>query len=116
MPDVTGENTPNTLYVIPLDLEKEGMGKKLLDSLNLEQKKVPDWGLWKAAVERLINPSREIDIAIIGKYLKDGDYKLIDSYISINEAIKHASSKNDVKVRITWLDSRELENSETDVK
>ena len=116
MPDVTGENTPNTLYVIPLDLEKEGMGKKLLDSLNLEQKKVPDWGLWKAAVERLINPSREIDIAIIGKYLKDGDYKLIDSYISINEAIKHASSKNDVKVRIAWLDSRELENSETDVK
>jgi CTP synthase len=116
MPDVIGEKTANTLYVIPLNLEKENMGKKLLETLKLKAKKSPDFSQWKSAVDSLMNPKKEISIAIVGKYLDIGDYKLVDSYISINEAIKHASSKNNVKVNISWLDSKELENPKADIK
>ena len=116
MPDVTGEGTSNTLYVIPLDLEKEKLGEKLLASLNLKEKKKPDWSAWRKAVENIKNPREEIEIGIVGKYLNIGDYQLVDSYISINEAIKHTSSKNNVKIKISWIDAKELEKPEADVK
>ena len=112
MPDVTGEGTSNTLYVIPLDLEKEKFGEKLLFSLDLKQKKKPDWKTWEKAIEQIKNPKEEIKIGIVGKYLDTGDYQLVDSYISINEALKHASSKNNVKININWIDAKKLEDSE----
>ncbi|MBI5148753.1 CTP synthase (glutamine hydrolyzing) [Candidatus Pacearchaeota archaeon] len=112
MPDVTGEGTPNTLYIIPLLLEKEKLGEKILNTLNLERKKEPDFTAWKKAVDNIISPEKEIDIAIVGKYLDIGDYKLVDSYISINEALKHASAKNNVRINISWIDSKELERTD----
>jgi CTP synthase len=111
MPDVIGEGTANTLYVIPLDLEKEKLGDKLLSVLKLEKKIVPDWTAWNNAVNSLLNPSRTIKIAMVGKYLDIGDFRLTDSYISINEALKHASSKNNVKIDICWIDSKEFEKN-----
>ena len=110
MPDVTGPGTPNTIYVVPLDLEKERLGEKLLKELKLEKRKEPNWQEWEKAVERIISPSKIIKIAMIGKYLDIGDFQLKDSYISINEALKHAGAKNDVKVEIEWIDSKEFEN------
>jgi CTP synthase len=58
-----------------------------------------------------VNPKRKINIAIIGKYLDIGDYQLNDSYISINEALKHAGGHNDVKVNIEFVDSKEIERN-----
>jgi len=58
MPDVTGENTPNTLYVIPLDLEKEKIGEKLMNKLNLKPKSKPNWTKWENAVNNIINPKK----------------------------------------------------------
>jgi len=116
MPDVKGEGTANTVYIIPLDLEKERLGEKILERLELKKKKDPDWNNWKQAVENIIKPERTIEIAIVGKYLDIGDYKLLDSYISINEALIHASSKNSVKVNINWIDSKELEKKDKSVE
>ena len=112
MPDVIGENTPNTLYVIPLNLEKEHLGEKIMERLNLKSKKIPDWTDWKNAVNSLINPSNEISIGIVGKYLSTGDYQLVDSYISINESLKHSSAKNNAKINIKWINAQDLEKSE----
>jgi len=113
MPDVTGENKPNTIYIIPLDLEKENLGEKISKILNLKKIKEPNWEEWEKAVYRIIQPKKEIDIAIVGKYLVTGDYKLTDSYVSVNEAIKHAGANSDVKVNITWLDSNKLDDLNT---
>jgi CTP synthase len=110
MPDVTGEGTPNTIYVIPLDLEKENFSEKLMAKLNLKNKKEANWKDWEENVKRIINPKNEINIAMVGKYLDIGDYQLTDSYISVNEALKHAGAKNDAKVKISWIDSKTLEN------
>ncbi len=115
MPDVIGEGTSNSLYTIPLNLEKEKLGEKVLKSLNLEQKKSPDWNNWEKAVKNLLNPKKEIEIGIIGKYLNSGNYQLVDSYISINEAIKHASSKNNVKININWVDANLLEKNKENI-
>jgi CTP synthase len=111
MPDVIGEGTANTIYVIPLDLEKENLGDKILESLKLKNKKQPDWKNWENAVNKIINPKDEINIAIVGKYLDIGDYQLTDSYISINEALKHSGSKNNTRIKIDWIDSKQLEKS-----
>jgi CTP synthase len=51
---------------------------------------------------------------MIGKYLDIGDYKLVDSYISVNESLKHACAKNSVKLDLIWIDSKKLENGEVD--
>lgn len=106
MPDVIGEGTVNTIYGIPLDLEKEMLGEKIMERLNLVAHKEPDWSKWKELVERVVNPSRSIKIAMVGKYLDIGDYKLMDSYVSVNEALKHAGANNNVQVEIEWIDSK----------
>ena len=111
MPDVIGDGTRNSLYVIPLDLQKEALGEKLLKTLRLEKKKEADFNEWTQAVDSLLNPIKEIKIAIVGKYLDIGDYKLTDSYISVSEALKHSAGKNKVKLNISWLDSKELEKA-----
>ena len=117
MPDVIGPGTSNTLYIIPLDLEKENMGKKILDLFNIEKKKEPDWTEWEKYVEKIISPSNFVKVAIVGKYLDIGDYQLEDSYISIKEALKHAGAHNNTKVEITWIDSKEFaKNIESIIK
>tara|TARA_Y100000310_G_scaffold72424_1_gene68465 strand:+ start:12634 stop:14271 length:1638 start_codon:yes stop_codon:yes gene_type:complete len=112
MPDVIGPGTVNTIYIIPLDLEKEKLGEKLLKRLNLEKRKEPDWKEWEEAVKKIITPENHIKIAMVGKYLDIGDFQLKDSYISINEALKHSGSKNNVKVDIKWIDSKQFEDEE----
>ena len=111
MPDVIGPGTPNTLYIIPLDLEKENLGLKILNMLNLQPKKIPEWNNWQRKVENLISPSCFTKIAIVGKYLDIGDYQLEDSYISIKEALKHAGANNNARVEISWIDSKEFEKN-----
>ena len=47
---------------------------------------------------------------MVGKYLDIGDYQLRDSYISVNEALKHACAKHNVKLNLTWIDSKILKS------
>lgn len=116
MPDVKGPGTRNTIYVVPSDLERENLGHKLMLNLSLVNKRDPDWSQWSMAVNKIINPSKEVNIAIVGKYLDLGDYKILDSYLSIDEALKHAGSKNDVKIKISWIDAKDLEKDYDFVK
>lgn len=110
MPDVTGENTPNSLYVIPIQLEEEELGQKILSTLKLEPKNNFALKEWKNCVEKIINPSGQVTIGMVGKYLNIGDYQLADSYISVNEALKHACANNNVKLNLVWIDSNKLED------
>jgi CTP synthase len=109
MPDVIGEGTQNSLYLIPLNLEKEKIGEKIMKILNMEKKKEIDLSKWKEAVDKMIYAKNEIIIGVVGKYLSIGDYKLTDSYLSVHEALKHAAAKNNIKLSIKWIDSADLE-------
>ncbi len=116
MPDVIGKGTVNTIYVIPLDLEKENMGEKLLNKLDLKKKKKADWERWKNKVNSIINPLKKIKIGMVGKYLDIGDFRLTDSYISINEALKHAGAEYGLEIDIEWVDAKEFETNPRNIK
>lgn len=111
MPDVIGPETVNTIYIIPSDLEKENLAEKLMSQLKIHPKKQPNWEKWDKTLKNLINPEKTIKIAIVGKYLSIGDYQLTDSYISVNEALKHAGANNNCKVEISWINAKDLESN-----
>jgi CTP synthase len=116
MPDVIGVNTANSLYVIPLDLEKENLGEKILKKLGLKRRKEPDLKDWKDAVNNILNPDGAVNIGMVGKYLDTGDYNLVDSYVSVNEALKHACAKHKVKLNLKWINSKNLEDKSVDIQ
>jgi len=109
---VISEPDVKTIYDIPLDLEKEGMGLKILEKFNLKPLKKPDWTEWSKSVDTIKNPQTKKKVAIVGKYVDIGEYNLIDSYISINQALIHASSTLGIGVDIEWIDSKKLETNQ----
>ena len=100
----------DVVYQVPLDLEKERVGLKILEHLELEPKEEPDWTRWKSLLQRIRQPSRTIRVAMIGKYVEIGDYELTDSYISVNQSLEHAGANLDTQVEISWIDSRRIED------
>ena len=109
--NVISEPDINTVYQIPLDLEKEKLGEKILKELGMKSKKAPEWLEWKKLVESMLNPRKSVKVAIVGKYIEIGDYNLADSYISINQALMHAGASLNTGVDITWLDSKMFEHN-----
>ena len=101
-----------TQYQVPLDYEKEGLGHKILDHLHLEPKKEPDWSEWSKLAGRIRSSQHRVKVAMVGKYVKIGEYELTDSYISVNQSLEHAGATLDTEVEITWIDSRKLEGAE----
>ena len=98
-----------SIYQIPLDLEYENMGKKVLACLGLKSKRKPNWQKWQELVDAIHHPEKRLKIAIVGKYLDTGDFTLTDSYVSIYQALVHAGAELDVGVDITWIDAKRFE-------
>jgi len=102
----------DTQYQVPLDFEKEHLGRKILDRFNLKPKDEPDWSNWSRLVEAIRHPSHRLKVAMVGKYVEIGDFELTDSYLSVNLALEHAGASLDTKVEICWIDSRKLEKGD----
>ncbi len=98
-----------TIYRIPLNFEKESLGKKILERFGLEARKHPDWKKFESLVGRIESPSKTAKIAMVGKYVDIGDYSLMDSYISLNHALEHAGAALDTGIEIDWIDSKMFE-------
>jgi CTP synthase len=94
-----------TIYELPLILDEQGMGDYLVERMGARTKK-PDWQDWKNMLEGMINPKHEVKIAICGKYAE-----LADSYVSINEALRHAGAVNDARVNIDWVETETFESN-----
>ena len=105
-----------TIYDIPLTLEAEGMGEKMLAKLGLEVRKKPDWSHWEQLVRRSKDPVHHVRVAMVGKYAESGDFQFTDSYISVNQSLIHAGVANDAKVEIVWIDGHRFENGELAVE
>lgn len=99
-----------TVYRVPLNFEKEMLGKKILEKFRMVPRKTPDFSIWSSLVNKIENPSKIINIAMVGKYVDIGDYSLVDSYISINEALSHAGANCDAGIKISWIDSKSFES------
>ena len=103
----------SSIYQIPLDLEREQIGIKLLASLGLESRKAPDWSSWQQMVTQIQKPTVCVRIAVIGKYLNTGDFSLTDSYVSIDQALLHAGALLKTGIKITWIDAQTFEDDPT---
>ena len=93
------------LYEAPLAMEEEKLAKVACECLNLECPE-PDLEDWKNMVQALKNPTTEVNIALVGKYIQ-----LHDAYISVVEALKHGGIAARATVNINWVDS-ELVNDD----
>ncbi len=100
----------NDLYAIPLNFEKEHIGNKILEKLDLKKRRKPDWKQWKTYIKRIDKPKRTVDIAIVNKYVVTGSFKLADCFISVSQALVHAGAEFDVGVNIHWVDAKSIEN------
>lgn len=100
--DVIESRDARTIYEVPLLMRKEGLDKRVIEKLNLPTKKI-NLDNWMGFVEAVCNPSGEIKIALVGKYVEHHD-----SYKSIVEAFVHAGAVNDCRVAIEWVQSDNL--------
>ena len=92
----------NSIYEVPLYLEKQGITKQVLKILNLDDRPC-DLSDWEKMVYNIKHPNKEITIALAGKYTE-----LNDAYISVVESLKHAGFKNSSKINIKWIASEEI--------
>ena len=104
-----------TIYEVPLLFDKQNFGEKILEKLNLKPKGNALYP-WQVLVEKMKNAKKEVKIGMVGKYLKTGEGQLIDSYISVNEAIKHAAGELNAKAKITWISAKEIEDNPEKIK
>ena len=97
------------IYEIPMLLHEQGLDAIVVEKLRLEaQAKPADLSQWQAVVDAKANPSAEVDIAMVGKYVQ-----IRDSYISLNEALTHAGVQTRTRVRIHFIESTDIEERGT---
>jgi len=100
------------VYELPLIFEEQGFGEKILKCFGMGKKEA-DLKKWKEFVERMKNATKEVKVGIIGKYFDTGSFSLPDAYISVIEAVKHASASLDSKPRFEFIDSKIFEKDKS---
>lgn len=101
----------DTIYRVPLAYHREGLDREVLEYFNMKVTDKPDLSKWEKIVKTITNPSKEVRIAIVGKYTS-----LKESYKSLEEAITHGGIVNDTKVKIDWVDAEVLEKRDVSEK
>ena len=98
-------NDVDILYEVPIAMEKQGLAVAASKCLNLKDIK-PDLNEWNKMIDNMKNPTKQVRIALVGKYVA-----LHDAYLSVVEALKAAGGAHRTKVDIEWIDSEVLKKS-----
>ena len=106
---VIENNNCDILYAVPIMLHQQKMDEVVIRKLGLECGEA-DLSDWTAMLDALRNPVRTVKIGMVGKYVE-----LHDSYISVNEALKHGGIATRSAVDIRWIDSETLEDEGVDI-
>ena len=114
--DVISAPDVETIYEIPINFEKENLGNQILKKLDLKPERKKNLRDWKALVKTIKNAKKTVKIGIVGKYFETGRFTLMDSYISIIEAVKHSAYYFKRKPEIFWLSAEEYEKNPASVK
>ncbi len=97
--------TVESTYQVPLILDEQGMGNFIVKRLRIARRK-PDFKEWKKFVSAVTNPEHEVTIALVGKYAG-----LTDSYVSMNEALRHGGAANRTKICIKYIEAESFEKN-----
>ncbi|MEK6941120.1 MAG: CTP synthase [Nanoarchaeota archaeon] len=106
------------IYRIPLNLANQNLHTNLLHLFGLPfdmNNCLKEWREMVAHIEKLQSGDKIIKIGIVGKYFSNGNFSLSDSYISVIEAVKHASWHNDNNVKICAINAKDFEDKIKDI-
>ncbi len=92
-----------TIYMVPQVLASEGILQPVCEHLRLGERQIT-WDSWKKVVDSLMNTSRDLNVAMVGKYVA-----LADSYVSVNEALSHAAADQGLRARVDWVEAEKFE-------
>ncbi|MBW8051310.1 MAG: CTP synthase [Cytophagales bacterium] len=95
----------DTIYDVPMLMKKEKLDVTVLKKLKLHRNNKPNTEQWQRFLSKIKNPTKEINIGLVGKYVE-----LRDAYKSIVEAFTHGGAANECKVNIKWVQSEHLLN------
>ncbi len=93
-----------SIYMVPELFRKQNVDTIILEHFRIKDKKA-DLSKWNKLVNKITETKKEITIWVIWKYVETED-----AYKSVNEAFIHAWVANNVKVKLNWINSEELEN------
>ncbi len=109
--DVISAPDIGSIYEIPINFEKDNLGNLILKKFKIQSKKKSNLKSWENLVKTIKTVKKSVKIGMVGKYFETGHFTLIDSYISIIEAIKHASWFFKKKPEIFWLSAEKYEKN-----
>ncbi|MFT7197041.1 MAG: CTP synthase [Marinoscillum sp.] len=98
-----------TIYDVPILMRKEKLDERVLAKFKHSYKREPKIDSWKEFLGRLKNPTSQVKIGLIGKYVE-----LKDAYKSIAESFVHAGAENECKVELDWIHAEDLEEGNID--
>lgn len=101
--DVIEALDAQSIYDVPILMLKEKLDKRVLKKLKIKADKEAHMDKWKGFLGKLKNPTSDVNIGLIGKYVE-----LQDAYKSIKEALIHAGAENECKVQVQWIQSDDL--------
>src|SRR5213082_3437292 len=94
------------VYLVPSRLKAEGLDRLVCDKLGLPAGEA-HLGEWLDLTERLQQARDEVEVALVGKYVK-----LQDAYLSVHEALKHAGAHHGCRVLVRWVDAENMSYEE----
>jgi CTP synthase len=112
--DVISNPDVKSIYEVPLILQQQKLGEKILAKLGLPAGS-HDLKEWRGLVRTMKTARKEVHIGVVGKYFGTGNYNLSDVYVSIIEALKAAAWNNRARPVLHWFDSEKIEKHGTDL-
>ena len=100
---IFGARDVESIYMMPCYFHGQNIDGKICELLNIWSRE-PDMQAWEDVVDIIRNPACEVNIALVGKYVK-----LHESYKSLIEALNHGGYANRSRVKLHYIDSEELE-------
>jgi CTP synthase len=88
------------VYLVPRVLQEQGLDELVVNKLGLDGPARVDLGEWAKLTDRIGRLEGEVEIALVGKYVK-----LKDAYLSVHEALKHAGLQHGTRVNVRWVDA-----------
>ena len=96
-----------TIYEAPISFANEKLDIQVLNYFKIKSRKPCNLGPWRKINKIILNTKKQVNIAIIGKYVD-----LKDAYKSLDEALTHGGIDNNIKVKLVRIDSEKLKPSQ----
>ena len=103
----------DSIYDVPLNFEKDQIGRMISNELGLPYKKskMNSWRKFVGKIKKAKSGGNKIKIALVGKYFDTGEFTLSDSYLSVIEAIKYSAYNHLVDIELSWINSKKYDEN-----